>query len=361
MDRQVFRFQTGEDGFQKTVHKRIKAYFEENNISRHANAAMVLKTIAMVSFYFIPYLLFITGVVSNSWTILGLWGLMGIATAFAGVNIMHDANHGSYSRHLAVNSFIGHAFNIIGIFPAMWKLQHNVLHHTYTNVEGADDDIDAPPILRLSPHDPLKKIHKGQYIYAWFLYMLLTIMRTTSKEFSQISSYSKKGLIKSKKKTIRYFVELGLWKVVYFGYLIVLPSFLLPQSLWFFIGCWIFMHLFTGFILSIIFQLAHVMPDCAYPLPDEAGKLDASWAVHQMHTTTNFATGNRFITWWFGGLNFQVEHHLLSHICHVHYPKIAPIVEQTAKEFGVPYYAQSTFGNALVSHGKMLYKLGRLG
>ncbi|AEV32250.1 fatty acid desaturase [Owenweeksia hongkongensis DSM 17368] len=360
MDRKVFRFQAEQAGFDKTVKKRIRAYFEENDISRFANTNMVLKTIFIVLLYIVPYILFITGLVTNPWLIFGLWGVMGIATAFAGVNIMHDANHGCYSRYSWVNTFIGHASNLIGIFPAMWKLQHNVLHHTYTNIEGADDDIDAPPILRLSPHDPLKKIHKGQYIYAWFLYMLLSIMRTTVKEFKQIFSYSKKGLIKSKKKTRGYLAELIMWKVIYFGYLIILPSILLPQSVFFFIGCWAFMHLFTGFILSIIFQLAHVMPDCAYPLPNEAGRLEDTWAVHQMYTTTNFATGNKFITWWFGGLNFQVEHHLLSNICHVHYPNLAPIVEKTAKEFGVPYYSQSTFGSALVSHGRMLYKLGRV-
>lgn len=355
----ALRFQTEQAGFHKTVQKRIRAYFAENEISRFANTSMVLKTIVMVSLYIIPYLFFITGFVTNSWLIMGLWAIMGVATAFAGINIMHDANHGSYSRHSGVNTFIGHAFNVIGIFPAMWKLQHNVLHHTYTNVEGNDDDIDAPPILRLSPHDPLKKVHKWQYIYAWFLYMLLTVMRTTTKEFSQIVSYSKRGLINGKKKKVSYLVELALWKVVYFGYLIILPAVLLPQSIWFFLGCWIFMHLFTGFILSIIFQLAHVMPDCSYPLPNEHGKMDNNWAEHQMHTTTNFATGNRFVTWWFGGLNFQVEHHLLSNICHVHYPMLAPIVEKTALEFGVPYNRQPTFGSALVSHGRMLYKLGR--
>lgn len=359
MDASALRFQTKQEGFHKTVKKRIRAYFEENKISRFANKTMILKTVFMVLLYFTPYFLFITNLITNSWTILGLWGIMGIATAFAGINIMHDANHESYSRHSWVNSFIGHAFNIIGIYPAMWKLQHNVLHHTYTNIEGHDDDIDAPPILRLSPHDPLKKIHKWQYVYAWFLYMLLTIMRTTSKEFAQIVSYAKRGLIISRKKKIGYLVELAAWKVVYFGYLIVLPSLLLQQSVWFFIGCWVFMHLFTGFILSIIFQLAHVMPDCKYPLPNNTGKLDNNWAEHQMHTTTNYATGNRFITWWFGGLNYQVEHHLLSNICHVHYPMLAPIVEKTAHEFGVPYHCQPSFGSAIVSHGNMLYKLGR--
>lgn len=313
-----------------------------------------------MALYFVPYFLMITQVVTNPWLIFGLWGIMGIATAFAGINIMHDANHGSYSRNQNVNEAIGHFFNLIGIYPAMWKMQHNVLHHTYTNIEGADDDIDAPPILRLSPHDKLRPIHKGQFIYAWFLYTLLTVMRTTTKEFHQIIDYRKRGLIKTNKEATLKFLELAGWKVLYFGYLIALPTILLPQSVWFFIAGWVFMHLFTGLILSVIFQLAHVMPSCDYPLPDDDGYMTNNWAIHQMCTTTNYATKNKFITWWFGGLNFQVEHHLLTNICHVHYPKLAPIVEQTAKEFGVPYYNEATFGSALISHGKMLHKLGRM-
>lgn len=359
MEIKDYSFQTGPSDFHTTVKQRVKAYFEENGISRYATPGMVVKTVVMLLLYLVPYLLFITGVVTNSWAILGLWAIMGIATAFTGINVMHDANHGSYSRNPAVNKFMGNVFNLIGIFPAMWKMQHNVLHHTYTNVEGADDDIDAPPILRLSPHDPLRKIHKGQFVYAWFLYMMLTIMRTTTKEFHQVVDYRKRGLIPTKKRAKAYIIELVVWKTIYFGYLIVLPTILLPQSIWFFMGCWVFMHLFTGFILSVIFQLAHVMPTCDYPLPDSSGTIENNWAVHQMCTTTNYATKNKFITWWFGGLNFQVEHHLLSNICHVHYPKLAPIVEQTAREYGVPYHAEKTFGGALVSHGRMLHRLGR--
>jgi linoleoyl-CoA desaturase len=87
--------------------------------------------------------------------------------------------------------------------------------------------------------------------------------------------------------------------------------------------------------------------------------MENSWAIHQLHTTTNFANKNMMLSWYCGGLNFQVEHHLFPNICHVHYRKISPIVQATAKEFGLPYKAAPTFIDALWLHAKLLKELGR--
>ena len=73
----------------------------------------------------------------------------------------------------------------------------------------------------------------------------------------------------------------------------------------------------------------------------------------------NFSRKNKILSWYVGGLNFQVEHHLFTRICHVHYPRIAPIVKQTAEEFGVPYLEYRTFGDAFRSHIRLLKEYGR--
>jgi linoleoyl-CoA desaturase len=101
-----------------------------------------------------------------------------------------------------------------------------------------------------------------------------------------------------------------------------------------------------------------VIDGTEYPQPDENGKMDNNWAIHQLYTTTNFANKSRLFSWYVGGLNFQVEHHLFPNVCHVHYRKISKIVESTAKEFGLPYKAEPTFFGALKGHAKLLKELG---
>jgi linoleoyl-CoA desaturase len=78
-----------------------------------------------------------------------------------------------------------------------------------------------------------------------------------------------------------------------------------------------------------------------------------------MNTTVNFSRKSKFLTWYLGGLNFQVEHHLFPAICHIHYPAIAPIVKETAKEFGIPYLENPSFLIAVISHIKMLRAYGK--
>jgi linoleoyl-CoA desaturase len=122
----------------------------------------------------------------------------------------------------------------------------------------------------------------------------------------------------------------------------------------------VLMHAVSGIVLTVVFQLAHTVEGTEHPLPDEHGTLENSWAIHQMLTTVNFSPNNRWLSWYVGGLNYQIEHHLFPNICHVHYPALAPIVRQTAAEFGIPYLQNDTFGQALKSHINLLHRLGRL-
>jgi linoleoyl-CoA desaturase len=118
------------------------------------------------------------------------------------------------------------------------------------------------------------------------------------------------------------------------------------------------MHYIAGFILAIIFQPAHVVEGTEFPIPDESKTLENTWAVHQLLTTTNFGNRSAWFTWYVGGLNFQIEHHLFPNICHVHYKSIAGIVRKTADEFGLPYKSFNTFLGALRGHTRLLKRLG---
>jgi linoleoyl-CoA desaturase len=240
-----------------------------------------------------------------------------------------------------------------------WKLQHNVLHHTFTNITGMDDDIRERNTIRLSPHVPLKKHHRYQHIYATFLYCLMTLS-IVLRDFGQLRSYNRSGLTARQKANPKreYFVMV-FSKLLYFGFIASIP-FLFPQIVWWklLIGfCTV--HFTGGLIMSMIFQLAHVVEGAEHPLPSEDGVMDNEWAIHQLETTVDFARDSRILGWYIGGLNYQVEHHLFPHISHVHYPAISKIVEQTAREYGVVYHTKGSFFSAFISHLKMLKILGR--
>ena len=354
------KFSRGKNEFFSTVTKRVNNYFKESQISKHANAKMIFKTIILLAGYILPFVLMLF---YNFPPVLALslWFLMGIAKAGIGMSVMHDANHGAYSADQNVNKVIGWTLNLLGGAVLNWKLQHNVLHHTYTNITHHDEDIDAKGGLRFTPHTELKSNHQWQYIYAFFLYAATTLYWVLAKDFIQFNRYTKNGVYKGDKSDIiRDTIKIILIKIGYFSTFFVLPIFIMGSTAWVVLLGFVIMHFVAGFILTVVFQLAHTVDETSHPLPDEHGNIDNNWAIHQMNTTVNFSRKNKMISWYVGGLNFQVEHHLFPTICHVHYPKIAEIVKKTAEEFNVPYLENLTLGDALKSHVAALKKFGNI-
>ena len=350
---------THNEEFHKVLRKRVGDYFKTKNISRHANAAMVFKTIAMLAFYLTP-LCFLLTIETSTWLVLLMWTIMGFGMAGVGLSVMHDANHGAYSKNEKVNKIIGSVIMILGGNDVNWKIQHNVLHHTYTNITGLDEDI-APPeaLLRFSPNKKRNGLHRFQHIYAWFFYGLMTMFWFISKDYKQAMQFNKMGLVESQSISYRnHWITIIVGKIIFAFIFIVLPIWLCDAP-WYIsiIGITIMLFI-SGLTLGAIFQPAHVVPTSNYPVPDDSGNIDADWAVSQLYNTANFAPKARLFSWYVGGLNFQVEHHLFPNICHVHYRKLANIVKQTAQEFNLPYNSYNTFGRALLEHSKMLYKLG---
>lgn len=345
--------------FQTELRKRVDAYFKTNKISKNGNGKLYLKTIVMFSIYLVPFILLTLGVFDSKiiWILIAI--MMGLGMAGIGMNIMHDANHGSYSSNQKFNKILGYfSMGLVAGYSLNWRIQHNIIHHTFTNIHEHDEDISSIGLLRFEPHDELKKIHRFQFLYAWFFYGLMTLMWSTVKDFQQIVRYNKMGYLKAANTT--FGLELSiliLTKILYYAY-ILLPYFLIPEMTFLnWVTGFVIMHAAAGLTLAIVFQLAHVTEQNEFPLP-ENGELETNFIEHQLRTTMNFAPDNKFLTYVVGGLNFQVEHHLFPHISHVHYPKIAPIVEATVKKFGLPYNSERTFSKALLSHTKMLYKLG---
>jgi linoleoyl-CoA desaturase len=348
--------------FYSELKKRVDTYFKEEKVSKNGNINMYVKTIVMFIAYFTPFFLILFNFTESrlTWLLLALF--MGFSMAGIGLCVMHDANHGSYSRYPWLNKFIGVlSMSIIGGHAINWQIQHNVIHHTFTNVHEHDEDIAPPGFMRFEPHAKRKGIHKLQFLYAWFFYGLMTLMWATTKDFRQLIRYNKRGLVKNMNSTFRKELStLIASKVFYLGYML-LPYFLVSSMtfLEWLLG-FVALHYMAGLWLAMIFQPAHVVEETEFPLPADGGNIENTWAEHQLRTTMNFATKDPIFSWMVGGLNYQVEHHLFPNICHVHYPRISKIVESTAREFNLPYNNRRTFVGALWSHEMMLWKLGRV-
>ncbi len=360
MQAPIIKFDTqASPDFFLEITKKVNAYFRENKISKYANFNMKVKTVFMVLTYFVPFGILLSGLFTTFWPIVGLWIFMGFGMSGVGLSIMHDANHGAYSANKTVNKALGFLINFIGAYDVNWRIQHNVLHHSFTNVNGYDEDI-SNPVMRFSPDQKRKKIFKYQAFYAPFFYGVMTLWWTIAKDFLRINNYKKSGLLQKQglsfSQALSYLIFHKIW---YVALTVVLPMLLLPIPWWQTLVGFIIMHFICGLVLALIFQPAHVVEQTDFFIPNSDGTVENNWAIHQMKTTSNFANESRVFSWLIGGLNYQIEHHLFPNICHVHYRNISPLVKETAQKYGVPYHQQKTFASALISHFTLLNQLGR--
>jgi linoleoyl-CoA desaturase len=279
--------------FYPVLKKRVDAYFIENNLSKHANAAMVIKTCTLLCTYIFPFILMLVVQPAFGWSLF-LWSIMGISVAGIGMSVMHDANHGAYSDNKKINEVVGSTLNLLGGSVFNWKLQHNVLHHTYTNITHVDDDISDRLVLKFSPHTRVKKIHRFQWIYAFLFYGLLTFYWAVAKDFVQFVQFSKNKVNpnSSQKNRIVLMKIIGI-KILYFAIIILLPLYCGMPFLQVMAG-FMLMHFFAGLILTTVFQLAHTLEHTAHPMPNEHGIIENDWAIHQLQTTVNFSPDHKF-------------------------------------------------------------------
>lgn len=319
---------------------------------------MVIKSLTLISLYLLSYVAILT-LPLNAWLLLPFALLMGIAKAGTGMSVMHDALHGSYSKSALVNKLMGNTIYMVGANAFVWKVQHNMFHHTYTNVHGLDEDINTKVVIRLSKHAPLRSFHRFQHIYVFLLYGFLTL-HLFINDGMKLINYHRLGIVKKMKSNAgkEYFRLIG-FKLLYLFFTLGLPLLFTSLLWWQVVIGFVLMHLTAGVILSTIFQMAHIVEGAHQPLPNEVGNIENAWAIHQLETTANFSRNSRILNWYIGGLNFQIEHHLFPNICHVHYRKISQIVEKTAEDFGLSYNIKPSFGHALQSHIRMLKMLGQ--
>lgn len=350
-------FNNNNNAFYQSLKSEVDIYFTKNNVKRTGDWRLVLKTIILSCTAILIYcalMLFKMDTIL-ALTLCGIWGF---TLACIGFSVMHDANHGSYSSNQRVNDFLSLSLNALGANSYFWKQKHNIIHHTYTNVDGIDDDIAKSPIIRHCDTQKWVPAHKIQHLYLPFIYSLSTIFWIYIMDFTK---YFGRKIYRTDawKLSIKNHIVFWLTKVYYAVFFITIPILVWGWQGWL-VG-YLVANMVMGLVLSFVFQLAHVVENTEFeyiPL-DETKHIESAWAEYQLKTTSNFAMDNKIISWLVGGLNYQIEHHLFPRVSHVHYPAISTIVQQKCKEFNFPYNQYPTMGTAMASHFRVMKQLGK--
>lgn len=344
--------------FAKQLKQEVNEYFQSTGKKKTGESAFFIKVPVVFALYLAPYfvLLFLPVNVVTGWL---LCMCMGLGMAAIGLVVMHDANHHNATDIKWLNKALSYSMTLLGGSPVLWRIQHNVLHHTYTNIAHHDEDLHAISLLRFTPCTPHRKAHQFQHLYAAIFYSLLTINWAGYDDYLQLKRYRNKGLLTSQKANYTQEVfGITFTKLFYFGYLIAAPMLFTDFAWWQVLLGFLTMHLTAGLLLSLIFQSAHVT-DTAKFLAEDNRSIEQNWLVHQLETTRNFGINSAWFTWITGGLNHQIEHHLFPNVSHVHYAAISPIVKRVAAEFAIPYQESTSFYTAVKSHFSFLKQLGK--
>ena len=350
------KFSNVPHSFHTELKNRISAYFEKVGKSTTGNYTLFVKALLLMVGIVLVYIHLVFFTPSALWAILESI-LLGCLVSAIGFNIMHDGAHGSFSKYKWVNHLAAFSLNILGGNSFMWNMKHNVIHHAYTNVDGIDDDIDIQPWMRMSKTQKRYPLHKYQHLYFWFFYSLLYIFWIFLLDYQKYFK-SRVGAMQLKKMTLADHIIFWGFKVVHAFLFIGLPIYMVGFGHWL-VGFVVFTCV-AGFVLSLVFQLAHTVEHTAFPVANgETGKLEDEWAVHQIKTTANFATRNKVVSWLVGGLNFQIEHHLFPKISHIHYPAISKIIRQACQEYGLVYIEYPRVHLAVASHLAFLRQMGK--
>jgi linoleoyl-CoA desaturase len=341
--------------FQKTLNQRVNAYLHDHNIPGRDVPAMYLKTVVALAWWLGTYLLLLLGHFSPLVNVV-LCLVWAMAIASIGFNVMHDANHGGYSNNPRVNKLVSLSAEMLGMSGFRWRTKHNIWHHTYTNIAGFDDDVETFGLMRLTPREPWKPLYKSQVWYFPLVYSLIAF-DFILRDFMMVFTGKSDDNHVYPKMNVADKVTFWVGKLFFFVIMFALPGLIFPW--WQVLIGFLIVMLSVGLIMGVVFQLAHINGDVVFPEPVGSPQhIDNEWAVHQVETTADFAPRNWLLNFYIGGLNYQIEHHLLPHICHLNYPRIAPIVQATCEEFGIRYTCYNTWREAFACHLRELRLLG---
>ena len=342
----------------EVLNESVEAYFVDNQLSKTGGWRFLRKSLLLAAWFALSYVAMLFW--AEAWWLVGLCAVsLGLAHAGIGFSIMHDGGHGAVSRYRWANKLAAASLDFIGGSSRLWAFKHNVIHHQYPNVDGVDHDIIVEPWLRLTETQTRRRMHRGQFVYFPLAYAFLTAKWLLHDDFRTLMT-NRLGAIQRPPIRRRQIAAIIGWKLWALGWIFALP--IAVHGVAWTAAVFVVWAAVSGIALATVFQLAHAVDQTEIAaLPEEGARLERTWAEQQLASTVDFAHGNPIVTWYVGGLNYQIEHHLFPRISHVHYPAIAPIVREVCAELGVPYRVNPSMWAALKSHVRHLRVLGQRG
>src|SRR4051794_30271939 len=275
-----------------------------------------------------------------------------LAASAMGFSVFHDANHRTLCTRPVANLRAARCCSILlGPSRHFWVHKHQSLHHRQPNVFGWDDDLETRGLLRLSPACAWESRFRRQEVKALLYYGLNTLEWLFWKDFRCLAKgrlNELHALDLGKKDRAEFFICKGLYFLLF-----VLPPFLVLPLVWS-VSAFILFHLVLSWALAAVFQVAHLTPGMQF----SGVRAGDDWATHQIRTTANFATKSPLTTWFTGGLNHQIEHHLFPNVSHTHYSGLRPIVLAVAERQGLRCHDLGSMPSALRQHFALLKALG---
>ncbi|WP_296700702.1 acyl-CoA desaturase [Algoriphagus sp.] len=352
---QQIHFLQETDGFYEEVKRDVATYLKKSSSGGYATKFFYTKALLLIGIYISLYIILLYA--NQSIVALTAMVLMGPIAIFIGINVAHDAAHGSIAKKQWMNNSFLLLFDFLGANSYIWKKRHVFSHHIFPNILNADADLKQNPMVRIFPNDEKRGYHRYQFIYAPFLYLLYTINWLFFRDFQDFQKKEIGSLKLKRHKKLEYF-KLIFYKIIYVSYILIFPLLFSSLNGWQLLLGFLLMNFAASITITLALIPSHVAEDSAFPIPDESGQMATSWSHHQLHTIRDFATSNWFLNFLFGGFNHHLAHHLFPNICHVHYVKITPIIKASAKRFGLTYNHEASFFNAYLSHYKLLKKNG---
>ncbi len=352
MSKPNITFQPEPNDFFKDLRSQVIDYLKKKGSTQKADYTFFIKLIILTIIYGVLYYNIIT--THSLFTFYMSYALMGALSIIMGLNIGHDAAHNAIFKKNKHNEWLLHVFELFGTSSKNWKHKHIFAHHKFPNIMGYDSDIQQSNVVKIFPNDKHKFFHNFQYLYMPFLYMFYLLRWAIYRDFKDASSSSESiGVPVFSKKE---FFKLLFFKLFYFSYIILLPAFMSPFSIWASVLGFFTLTVFGSLTLTLVLLSTHVGSDTEFVEPDQQGNVPYSWSHHIMRTTSDFATQSWFLTHLFGGFNHHIFHHLFPSISHVHYYELTPILKKVAKQYDLPYRENKRVVSAIWSHFKLLYQ-----
>lgn len=352
-----YTFDNGKSNFFKNLKAKVDAYFVQGQLHPAGNGKLYLKGALQVLSAVALYVVLVFFTPSAVVSIL-LCIILGLNLAVIGFNVMHEGGHQTFSKYSWINRMSAYFLNVLGGNTHYWKIKHNINHHTYTNIEGMDSDIDVKPFMRLHEAQPLHTYHRFQHVYWFLLYGISYLAWIFYEDFEKYCSGKVSANSERKRLSLKEHFIFWFTKIMFIGAYMVVPIIAVGWLSW--LAGFLIITFTCGLIISIVFQLAHVIEGTQFHIAEAGGENERQeWALHQISSTANFATSSKTLHWLLGGLNFQIEHHLFPRISHIHYPAISKMVKEACRESNIVYNEYTSMFKAVASHLVHLKRLGK--